>query len=341
MSDLILPKALYQGYQLANYAKTAKRIYTMATSRGTKRTRSGRRIKGRRTKKRFARRIKGKTATGRPLTFQRDVRTLGRSKPTRILRRAAKKRNRLTKALAMLSQPQWFYRQFNGLLGPGGAANQSVATAISLCPAWGSVGTDDDIRALITDMMVGISGGPAVSQNNMKLYLQSAQMKILLTNVAAGVAKLDVYEYVCRKDFAESGVLVAYNFMSAAKWGGTTVAPVAGIAPIGVTPYMSQTFVTHFKILSKQSIYVQPDQSTELNMSMGARVIDGSQFADATSNQLCALAGITRGFLIVASGDCAPLDGGTNVPQLGLNVQRTYNCKKDWNIFPATTQKIF
>jgi len=184
------------------------------------------------------------------------------------------------------------------------SARVTAANGAQAVYAWtsldtGTFGSGSDINKI----MEQANGGAALSgvSKTIRLYLGKCKTNFTMSNNQTNNLFIDLYDVVARKDHSQT---ISGSFGSGLIDQGVSV----GAAAINVTPYMSQTFCTHWKIVKKTTIELTPGESHRhvFNYAVNKQIN-----AERMQSGAWYWAGITHGTMAVAYG--APDHDATTV----------------------------
>lgn len=177
------------------------------------------------------------------------------------------------------------------------------------------------------DLVVAQAGGSAgvsSSYYNSKLNIQNAKMQVHLRNQTTNLVFLTVYEYICRRDVPDKILTVPGG---ATEVDGNTANIIeqgfnyqqtAGInyQSLGGTLFQNPLFCTYYKITKVRKLMLGAGKNLSLSLSnLKARVINPLVY-NATDGDV--LSGLTRGFVIQASGSLVGSEGHNSTVTTGF-----------------------
>lgn len=161
------------------------------------------------------------------------------------------------------------------------------------------------------DQVITQSNGTSASSVipfNAKINIQNAKMTVHLRNQTTNLVYLTVYEYICRRDVPDK-IQIVPNQVPEVDGNTQKVIEVgfnyqqtAGInvSSLGGTLFQNPLFCTYYKITKVRKLMLGAGKNLGLSLSnLKARVINPLVY-NATDGDV--LAGLTRGFVIQASG---------------------------------------
>lgn len=167
-----------------------------------------------------------------------------------------------------------------------------------------------------TDIDDVINQSTAVANKvNGKLNIQNARMTLTLRNQTTNLVNLRLYEYICRRDIPDSietapgsGVTVNATTQSMIEYGfNYQQTHQIDYTSVGGTLFQNPLFTCYYKILKVRTVQIGAGKCLNLDMSMlKARTINPLVYNASDGD---CLAGLTRGFVIQASGSLVGPEG--------------------------------
>lgn len=180
----------------------------------------------------------------------------------------------------------------------------------------------EDVDLVIAQ--AGGSAGVSSSYYNSKLNIQNAKMTVHLRNQTTNLVFLTVYEYICRRDVPDKILTVPGGATEVDGNTGNIIEQgfnyqsTAGITSqsLGGTLFQNPLFCTYYKITKVRKLMLGAGKNLSLSLSnLRARVINPLVY-NATDGDV--LAGLTRGFVIQASGSLVGSEGHSSSVTTGF-----------------------
>lgn len=269
-------------------------------------------------------------------TSQYDSRVLYRRKraPKRVRRKAARKyKSHLAMQLKAVQDNTNLF-QYN-------AAFSSVADkqlVFSITSGYASngftSGVNSDKVGTLYEFFSNLTGVTIVNDTSLKWYLTGLSTDYTLVNDSAGIAELDVYEYVYRRKFinddsgnAADQLSEVLNEESKLPGAATKMATT----DLGYVPTDSNEFMRFIVIKSKQRFYLGPGQATSLTKRVKyskPKLVSSEDLNIANQGSTSiALPGVTRGIICIARGLPSATNSGCDPVTIRFNAQARYRCK--------------
>lgn len=167
----------------------------------------------------------------------------------------------------------------------------------------------------VDDVILQSGNSGSENKYNGKLNIQNARLQLTIRNQTTNLLNFRIYEYICRRDvpdkvetFPGSGVeldgttqniiTVGFQYQKVHQIDSTSV---------GGTLFQNPMFCTYYKITKVRSVQLGAGKCMNLDMSMLRSRIINPLVYNASDGDV--LAGLTRGFVIQASGSLVGPEG--------------------------------
>lgn len=182
------------------------------------------------------------------------------------------------------------------------------------------------------------NSGIATAYSNAKLNIQNAHLQLSLRNQTTNLVYLTVYEYICRRSVPDkmetvpgSGVEVDGNTKDAIEYGfNYQQVHQIDYNTLGGTLFQNPFFCTYYKITKVRKVMLGAGKCLALSLSnLKPRVINPLIYNNTDGD---VEAGLTRGFVIQASGSLVGSEGHSSVATTGfVNFDWFCSRKYAWN----------
>lgn len=116
-----------------------------------------------------------------------------------------------------------------------------------------------DIAYLLNQASLNGIGGGNISDNSpsttTKIYIKKVFAKFMMTNMDIGNAQVHIFDIICKRDYPQGATIAFGNGISDVTTGAQDQ------RALGLMPWSSPEFNTHFRVLQKSSVILAQGQS--------------------------------------------------------------------------------
>lgn len=226
-------------------------------------------------------------------------------------------------------QPQWIVRQGNQVVNC--TANHQNYIAFGMYTYQGTAGDWDDLNAISNNLSNAFTpdSNQGTYRTGNKVNFKRATLDVILTNAGSNPLTIDIYDCITRLSVQETQGDTPFTNGDTNKWTGAGAVAFTGNVTMGITPFQSNNFVHHYRIVQKRRVLLNTGETTQYRVSdYRQRMLDGTILNNEDTTHNACLKGWTRlQFIMFYGSDLDSTAGQTTAGKLCAQYIRKYDCK--------------